>query len=211
MNLLTLARAFATDEAGRLNDSSYSLAISLALARYAADRPYIASGDVCVQADGTTVPLPDGWIRDFSRVLEVEPASGQALPKDAYKQNARHELQLSASRQPGEKMKVFYTCYHTEDSLPLVDFEAVAHYAAAILLDNLAVIYSGDRQSTIDADSVDHMAKGGSYAARANEQRKLYLDHMGIDPKRTVAAGALVSVGHGRMLHGAPKPRRRAF
>ena len=222
MDLLDLTRAFAVDEAGRLAETSYGLAVGLALARYSTDRPYVASGEVCVQEDGITVPLPDGWIWEFSRVLAVELATGQALPSDAWQQRQYLNgvagpgkwgswLELAQKQAPGNSLTIVYKAYHTPATVPLADLEAVAHYGAAILLDQLAVIYSGDRQSTIDADSVEHQAKGGSYAARAAEQRKLYLDHMGIDPKRTVAAGAVVSVGQSRLLHGKPKPRRRAW
>ena len=222
MDLLTLIRAFAVDEAGRLEETSYDLAVGLALARYSTDRPYVASGEVCVQEDGLTLPLPDDWVWEFSRVLAVEFASGQALPQDAWKQRQYLNapagqgkwgcwLELTEKQAPASKMVIIYRAYHTPETLPMADLEAVAHYGAAILLDQLAVIYSADKQSTIQSDSVEHQAKGGSYAARANEQRSLYLDHMGIDPKRTVAAGALVSIGQNRLLHNAPKPRRRAW
>lgn len=219
MTLLDLIRAFAVDEASRLDTDAHNQASALALARYSTDRPLAYMREVLARPDGH-LPLPEDWQPGFSRVLSVglpigPPHATQVLPNDdwcvAHASANEAVINLHRPIGGGDKAIVVFTAAHTAESIPLVDLEAVAHYGAAILLEQLAVIYSGDRQSTIESDSVEHQAKGSSYAARANEQRKLYLDHMGIDPKRTVSAGALISVGKGRLLHGAPKARRRAW
>jgi hypothetical protein len=114
----------------------------------------------------------------------------------------------------GEMVRATYTIAHVldaaEDTVPVGDQEPVASYAAAMLLDMLASLYSGDSDSTIQADSVNHQSKAGEFAARARTLRKRYFDDLGIDQKRNQAAGVVVnldmasSLGRDRLTH----PRR---
>ena len=80
------------------------------------------------------------------------------------------------------------------DTIPAADREAVSSWAAALLLDQLASLFSGDSDSTIQADSVDPNSKAREYAARAKAARKRYFDELGIDPKKTVPASATVDL-----------------
>jgi hypothetical protein len=79
-----------------------------------------------------------------------------------------------------------------------------------VLLEQLASYFSGASDSTIQADSVDRRSKGAEFAARARVMRQRYFDELGLDPKRSVAAGTVVdldmtdSQGRDRLLH----PRR---
>jgi hypothetical protein len=101
------------------------------------------------------------------------------------------------------------------DTIPLGDREVVCCLAAASLCDQLASLYSGDSDSTIQADSVNHQSKAAEFAARARALRKRYFDELGIDTKKNVAAGEVVnldlpsSLGTERLTHGVSFRRGR--
>jgi len=116
----------------------------------------------------------------------------------------------------GAVVRATYTIAHdvsvSADTIPMGDREPVCCLAAASLCDQLAGFYSGDSDSTIQADSVNHQSKAGEFASRARGLRKRYLDELGIDAKKNVAAGVIVdlnlndSQGYPRLVHN---PRRR--
>lgn len=219
-----LIDGMAPDEGQRLAPEDREQALALAVIRYSTDRPRIEAADV-VTPDGYTVPLPEGWGADFSRVTCISiPAATpvgphRALPSDGWQPcriPGRDVLLLVRPEKTGATLRLHFTLPHVlpdeddgPDTIPATDREAVAHWAAALLLDTLAGKHAGDMQSTINSDSVDHAAKMPNYKALAEAQRQLYWNHLGIDPKRAVAAGAVVKVGHGRLLHRGPRNRRR--
>ena len=97
------------------------------------------------------------------------------------------------------------------DTIPLGDREAVCCLAAASLCDQLAGLYSGDSDSTIQADSVNHQSKAGEFASRARALRKRYLDELGIDAKKNVAAGVVVDLNLSNSQGGARLTHRRGY
>lgn len=218
IDLVQLAAAMAGDDTGRLTPEDVERAVTLALLRYSSDRPRTAKAACLVQADGKSLAMPEQWEPGQSRVTAILYPAGQAmgrtaleaLPADAWLQHDTPEgeaVTLLYGGRAGDTAYMSYTASHNLESVPPADLESVGHWAAALLLDQLASLHSGDKQSTIDADVVDHQGKGASYAARAADHRKLYLDHLGIDPKRTVAAGTVLTIGGGGLLHGRPRKR----
>lgn len=209
------------DGGGTIAAADRDEAIARAADRYSTDRPRVKVEDV-VAAGGNYLDLPASWEVDFSRILEIETPPDQIPPElveqdswSIYSTPAGDKILLQDGLTAGANVRLRYTIAHqvdiAADTVPSRDREAVACWAAALLLDQLASKYSGDIESTIQADSVDHQSKGRDYAARANALRKRYFDALGIDPKRTVAAGAIVdldrtdSLGGDRLTH----PRRR--
>ena len=93
------------------------------------------------------------------------------------------------------------------DTIPIEDREPVACWAAAVLCDQLAALYSGNTDSTIQADSVQQTSKAQEYAARAKALRKRYMDELGIEDKRSEPAGVVVNLdfpdsqGQDRLTH----------
>lgn len=216
---LKLIDGMAPDEGERLATEDRENALALAVIRYSTDRPRPEAADV-VTEDGYTVPLPEGWQADYSRVTGIELpgkvppdmlARDQWLPHRIPGQDV---LLLVRPQINGQTLRVHFTLPHVlddnQDTIPAKDREAVAHWAAGLLLDSLSGKHAGDMQSTINSDSVDHAAKMPNYKALAEAQRQAYWNHLGIDPKRTVASGAVVKVGHRRLLHSAPHNRRRS-
>jgi hypothetical protein len=239
----TLINCMAPDEGERLTDEDRENALALAVIRYSTDRPRPEAADV-VTEDGFTVPLPEGWQADFSRVTGIELPGGvppdmlagdaiglgperirggwrggapQWLTRDEWMPHripGRDVLLLVSTQKPGAELRVHYTLSHVlnavQDTIPAKDREAVAHWAAGLLLDSLSGKHAGDTHSTINSDSVDHAGKMPNYKSLAEAQRQAYWNHLGIDPKRTVASGAVVTVGHRRLLHRGPHSRRRS-
>lgn len=215
----TLINGMAPDEGERLTDEDRENALALAVIRYSTDRPRPEAADV-VTEDGFTVPLPEGWQPDYSRVTGIElPGSvpPDMLARDEWMPHripGQDVLLLVRPHKTGGALRVHFTLPHVldndTDTIPAKDREAVAHWAAGLLLDSLSGKHAGDTQSTINSDSVDHAAKMPNYKSLAEAQRQAYWNHLGIDPKRTVASGAVVTVGHRRLLHRGPHNRRRS-
>lgn len=205
------------DDAGKIATPQRDRAIDLAVTRYSQDRPRVDMVDVA--ADGSSfLPLPEGWEDGGSALMSLEYPIGEwpisYLAHDAY--GVVHgpmgdEIRLAGAIQAGAQVRAMFTLGHTldgtTDTLPDADREAVALYAAALLMDQLASLHSGDGDSTISADSVEHRSQAQEYAARARGFRTRYFDALGIDPKRQVAACEVVNLnlpdsrGRERLTH----------
>ncbi len=189
-----------------------------AIERYSKDRPVLKVEDV-TSAGGNALPLPAGWETDFSDLQNLEYPLDQVPPRyvsneDYYQyiSPTGKTINLLTTLSDGEQARMTYTITHTlsltVDTIPLGDREPVCCLAAASLCDQLAGLYSGDSDSTIQADSVNHQSKASEFAKRANALRKRYLNELGIDAKKNVAAGVVVSTrptnsqGGQRLTHG---------
>jgi hypothetical protein len=216
----TLVAAAVRDDAQKLAVGEISSAIAQAVARYSKDRPRQKVEDLTAPG-GNLLPLPAAWEADFSQLNSLEYPIGNVPPYiieaggwAMYATPTGLNIQVEAGIVAADQVRASYTIAHvlstTVDTIPVADRESVSSYAAAILLDQLASLYSHDQDSTIKADSVQHTSKAAEFAKRANVLRKRYFDDLGIDTKRNVAAGVVVnldmasSVGRDRLTH----PRR---
>lgn len=82
------------------------------------------------------------------------------------------------------------------DTIPLHHREAVAAWAAAMLLDQLAARHAGDTDSTIQADGVDRGGLADRYRRLANGHRERYRKILRLDRPR--AAGTVVAMDRRR-------------
>lgn len=216
----TLVDKLVRDETGKVATTDRDEAIARAVARYSQDRPREKVEDV-VAAGTNYLALPSGWQADFSALRSVEYPIGETPPSflgqdeiGFYRTPSALQIMLADAPANAANVRLNYTIRHqvdgSNDTIRSDDREPVCAYAAAILLDQLASLFAGDNNPTIQADNVDHNSKGREYAARASSLRKRYFDTLGIDPKRQVAAGVVVdldfsdSQGNDRLLH----PRR---
>lgn len=188
-----LTDILAIDAEGRFSDEDRAAAIELALFRYSSDRPRIAKETA--EFKGLPVlSLPQDWQADFSRVLDIRTDDGARVDFDVSREN----IVINGFVKSGDKIVITYTLPHvlteTQDTIPFVDREAVANWAAAFLLDGMAAGYAGAIAATISSDSVEHGSKANNYHAQAAACRKFYRDHMGLDDKRNAAAGTTVVV-----------------
>ncbi|HEY9081338.1 hypothetical protein [Magnetovibrio sp.] len=208
------------DSGGKITTADRDQAIALAVLRYSKDRPRVVTEDVTCVA-GSFQALPASWEAEFSVITELEYPIGNVPPAllnpegwDLYQGLNGFEIMLAETMAADATLRVRFTAKHTvdgvTDTVPEHDREAVSAWAAAVLLDQLAALHTGKKQSTLKSDSVDHGSIGGGYARRAKEQRQRYFDELGLDPKRNVAAGAVVNLqmddsrGRDRLTH----PRR---
>lgn len=206
------------DGAGDIAAAGRDEAIQRAVIRYSTDRPRRKVEDVVSPAGGNFLDLPAAFDPDFSRLEEVETPPDEVPPSlldqedwSLYEAPAGTKISLADALGAGDTVRLRYTIAHQvdagTDTVPNKDRQAVASWAAALLLEQLASRYSGDIEPTIQADSVNHQSKGGDYARRARDLRQRYFDHLGIDPKRTVPAGVVVdldardSLGGDRLVH----------
>lgn len=213
----TLVDNLVRDDTGKIAIADRDEAINRAVARYSKDRPREKAEDV-VAPGGNYFSLPTGWQADFSSLRSVEYPIGGTPPNfippeeiGFYRTPTALQIMLANAVTAAQNVRFNYTVRHlvdaTNDTIRADDREPVCAYAAAIVLDQLASLFAGDNNPTIQADNVDHNSKGREYAARASALRKRYYDDLGIDPKRQVAAGVVIdldlsdSQGNDRLLH----------
>jgi hypothetical protein len=215
----TLVSDLVRDDAGKISETQRDNAIAAAVARYSKDRPRPKVQDVTSAEGGNYLDLPEAWESDFSELQNLEYPIGEFPPSfvssQAWSLYAAPEglsIMVGYSFPQDAVIRVSFSIAHqvdsTEDTIPLGDREPVCCLAAANLCDQLAGLYSGDGDSTIQADSVDHRSKASEFSSRARALRKRYFDELGIDTNKTVAAGVVVdldlqsSLGGERLTHG---------
>lgn len=136
-----LTDILAIDADGRFSPEDRAAAIELALFRYSSDRPRAACETV--EFDGSAfLSMPDGWQKDFSRVLEIKTECGKRVPFETVPSLSGEKILLSGDVHTGDVLTVWFTQRHiateTEDTVPPADREAVENWAAAFLLDGMA-------------------------------------------------------------------------
>lgn len=181
------------DLGGDLADADYDQALSAGLVRYSTDCPSHAQYDVTGEGPW---PLPPGWWRGSRITALLSRVDGGGVNMHATRGLYIYDGQIKRSdsaRLPPNLM-ISYTRLREAGDVPPEDKEAVLNWGAAYLLDMLATRFTGDLSSSVTSDSVDHRSKGSDFAARANACRRLYYDHLGIDPKKVVCAGVVVTV-----------------
>jgi len=206
------------DDASRITNAQRDTAIVSAIERYSKDRPRTKVEDISAPG-GSLLSLPAGWEADFSNLSTIEYPIGQVPPNyipnnhwNMYQSPVGLTVQLYEALQSNVQCRLAFSIRHVldanEDTIPRGDREPVCCLAAASLLDQLAAEAAGSSDSTIKADAIDYQNASAQYAARAKALRKRYTDELGIDDKKNVASGAVVSfergnsLGRQRLTHG---------
>lgn len=208
-----LTRRLVRDDAERFELPDFDSALGLAMEQLGRDRPRRVVEDVV--ADGSSVlPLPAAWEACRTRIAGLEYPPGEmpvAWIDPRYfgvvDTPAGEEIRLVGALQDGDTVRAHLDLPHTVDTVPARALEAVAHYAAAVLLDQLATLLADTQDSTLSADAVERRTKSQEYAGRARAYRARYYELLGIDPKRQTAASATVNLnladsrGRDRLTH----------
>lgn len=214
----TLVADLIRDDAANVAQAELDRAIIAAVARYSKDRARVSVDDM-TPTDAYTIALPPAWEADISDLISVEYPVGERPP--TLLDPARVYLYQSPSTTviksedalstAADSVRVSFTISHQVtalvDTIALKDREPVACWAAATLCDQLAALYSGSTDSTLQADSVQGQSRAQEYARRASGLRKRYFNELGIDDKRAVAAGVVVNLdradsrGQDRLTH----------
>jgi hypothetical protein len=204
------------DDSGRVTPEDVDEAIELARVRYSKDRPHRVVEDVTAPG-GQELTAPAGWVGGFSEPVQIEYPVGTVPPvlideAEVYEGPSGEKILLGEAISAGAAVRLTYTVFHelsaAADTIPVGDREAVACYAAGLLLEQLATVAAHESDSTLQADSVDRGARSRQLQARAKVLMDRYHNELGIDPKRNAAAGAVAnwdvseSRGHGWLLRG---------
>lgn len=215
MNLIDLIRSKVKDDSGKLSDpDDLTSACTEALNRYSKARPL----EVVVDIPGSgnhDVDLPIDWIEGFSSILQVEYPVDQVPARII----ERRFCQLYASP-TGKKLRIWtinptaaemvrptYTILHSEDSVPVVDLEAVANMGASVCCLALAARCGNTSDPTIQADVVNYRSKAAEFIRVAKEYEGLYKSHLGIKDDDTVAAASTVAAPPERDVRTRPRWR----
>lgn len=226
-DLTAMIDRLAEDNGGRLAPEDHAAALTAAVNRYGMDRPRRFVVDLPIADDG--IDLPPDWEAEVSTAVALEHPIGQRppamLPNEGYYRYAAptgERIMFAGGYGGTGDVRLTYTRAHAIDdgadacTIPDQHLEAVASWAAAVLCEVLATYYAGNSEPTIQADRVDYTGPARQYQKRAEALRKRYLDELGIDPKRNVAAGAVASpvpknsVGGARLTHPLRPYRRGA-
>lgn len=210
-DLKKLVDGLVRDESERLQRTDKATAIKLAIVRYGEDRPRHKVQDV-VSTGGDTLPLPPAWEAESELVSAEYPIGQQPieyLPCSIYTTPAGDTLRLGDAMSAGAEVRLTFTAAHVVtdelDSIPVVHREAVAAYAAALLLEQLSAAAINDGDSSLGADTTDRRTKAQEYASRARGLKTRYADALGLgkDGIGQAATGTTVSwPGRARLTNG---------
>lgn len=211
VDLKKLVDGFVRDESERLSLTDKESAIGLAVVRYGTDRPRRKVEDV-VSGGGDTLPLPTAWEAE-SELVTVEYPIGETPPAllacSIYTAPSGDVLRLGDGLAAGAEARLTFTVRHVvSDVLDTVlpgHREAVAAYAAALLLEQLAAAAINDGDSTLQADTTDRRTKAQEYAARARAPKTRYGEAIGLGSEGAgqAATGTVVSwPGRQRVTQG---------
>lgn len=187
--------------------------IKAAVERYSHDAPDTHTDDVSGDGGkyyGVSASLAS-WAEGFSRVTEIEyPAATIASDetpvylepedwRDDYwaevtSVQTRYLYLPNHSPAATETMRITYTVPYTFSGAPLVvdvptqDFFAVCHLSAGLICQAIAAKFARSSDSTILADSVNHMTRSAEHARRAKEFMALYEKHLGLGEAADIKA-----------------------
>lgn len=197
---LPLVKQKIRDTAGKLTDPEMVRAIGEAVNVYSKIRPREAVSLITGDGSKYMFDLPQDYEDGFSTMTGIEYPIGKVDPEYL------DEMDWEVRRQPNNgsvagivKLHIFapkiaatknayiyYRARHVvmggDDTIPLVDREAVCGLAAAFSARELAAYYSQSSESTIAADAVSYRTKGQEYVALAKELEAAYVRHMAGSP-----------------------------
>ena len=210
----SLVDSLVRHQSTELTSDDRNQAIALAVSAYGADAPRELVEDVTWLANGWTAALPTAWAIG-SYLVQAEYPIGQQPPNliemSLYHEPTGWRLITPDALTAGSIVRVTFVAPHVlsdtapaQDTIPTQHREAVAAYAAYLLCRQLAAYYSGERESSINADGSNTDSRARNYAARANDYKAMYYAGIGkADPQRG-AGGAGAGAGGGGAAAGQP-------
>ncbi len=146
------------------------------------------------------------WSEEFSSIKSIEYPADERDPvyldDDEYmiirKETGLYLRFLEVSPSAAQKIRVIYIGLHilsdSQNTIPGIHEDALCNLAASLCSGALASAYAHTSDSTITADSVDHMSKSREFAARAKAQKQNYLDQIGIKEGEVPPASVIKDV-----------------
>lgn len=222
------------DDNTELSDYDIDELVRSAVERYSKDAPDDSTDDVTGD-DGRYYDITaqlSSWVEGFSRIEEIEyPAitvADDEVPvylddedwrDDYWAGGTRYLFLPNHSPAATETMRIKYTIPYTwtgspdQTNTPTQDFYAICNLAAGLCCQSIAAKYSRSSDSTMAADSVNHMTRAQEFARRAREFIGFYNEHMGLGDDGSAfqpAAGDFVDldtapgwpIGRDYLFHG---------
>ncbi|MBF0261088.1 MAG: hypothetical protein HQL97_04490 [Magnetococcales bacterium] len=204
-DLQSLARRMTRTDEATITAEDIDAAIRTAVWRYSLDRPRHLVAEIAV-ADGPVHPMPEGWENGFSAIAAIERAdddSGEPAPGSIRVEETVSGWRMRVSGSVvASVLRLRYTAPHRvssdTDTLAEREWEAVAAYAAAHLLEQIAIAKSGDTDPSFGAQVASHGTPAQEYAARSKHLFARYREMIGTQEQRAIPAGVVVT----------PTPRR---
>lgn len=146
------------------------------------------------------------WVEDFSIIKSIEYPADEREPQyvdeDDYailrKESGLFIRFFADTPSTSEKIRVIYTTLHilsdSQNTIPQIDEDALCNLAASLCSGALASYYAQTSDPTIGADSVNYRTKSQEYTARAKEQKKIYMDHLGLKDGDVAPASAIKAI-----------------
>lgn len=171
-----------------------------ALRIYSQGRPYLDAVEVAQLDAGASplwnlVDLVEGWTTDSHQVVELYVRDGgerTRFPSNFWsvvREGGQSCLQLDQN--PGRAFWMRYTRQHdpADDpfAFPAQDLDAVAHLAAALILEQAANWHGRQYSRTMDSEGSNTQQQSLNYAMRAKDQRRIYEEF--IEKRPDVAGG----------------------
>ena len=211
-----IVRSLIRDDAGAISDDDCLDALGHAVSRYSRFRPRRLIADLATPRVGIAsrdVASDLASWDETSGVVSVERPVGEIPPQftdfDLYLAPNDAVYLYVPVVQSGETVRVTYTVPHVVDAdsctVPDADSEAVASWAAARLLEELAARGAATTDSTIRADAVDHESQANDYRMLAKGYRDRFYELLGIDRKdemRTPGASGVAELEPRRLAVG---------
>ncbi|MBF9263390.1 hypothetical protein [Paracidovorax cattleyae] len=199
------------DQAGVTTADARDRAIDQAVTRYSSDCPREVTEDVVWPQLGVFGPVPTAW-REGDWVREVEYPIGQRPAALIHAGIARMPegwtLESMQALPAGAAVRVRFLAAHDLETIPARHRLAVAQYAASLLCHQLAVHYSGQRESSMGAEISQTETRAREYAARHRELRTAYYIGTG-QPDPFAKATAATASGEQPAAAVASWPGRR--
>lgn len=190
-----LVDSLVRDASGTLTAVDRDRAIELARLRYSADAERTLTVDVTWVAAGYFGPMPASWVAGAYLLGAEFPIGEQpaaSIELSVYLQpGAVENLVTPDALAAGDVVRVTFAVPHqltgsptADDTIPDRHMEAVASYAAHVLCKQLATHYSGERETSINADASNTESRARNYALRAKDYRAAYYAGIGkADPQ----------------------------
>jgi hypothetical protein len=181
---------------------------SEAIREYSRHKPRLEVDELTGDGTTTIFDTPARWIIDFSAIIRAEhPVDETPLqyiegsrlddfleiqkPTVTTEKIVTKDITLPASG-TSQIIRFWFTGLHTvtatagDDTTPDHDFDAIANLIASKMALAIAAFYSDARESTIAADSVNHVSKAAEFRAQAKQFRTEYLKHIGIADEKQI-------------------------
>ena len=201
-----LVDSLVRDASGTVTATDRDRAIELARLRYSADAERTLTQDVTWVEAGYFGPMPAGWVAGAYLLGAEYPIGEQpaaSIELSVYLQPGPLEnLVTPEALAAGAVVRVSFAAPHqlagspaAADTIPARHMEAVASYAAHVLCKQLATHYSGERETSINADASNTDSRARNYAMRAKDYRAAYFGGIGKGDPQGAGNGSGASGG----------------